>query len=409
MIGGREQAQILKQILNADFSAKSGIGVNVKLISDVKTLQQAAMAGEGPDVAIGVPQSDAMNFAFRGATADLSEFEDFEKISEQFAGSAMEVLTYNGGVMGIPQTMDFPVLFYREDILKELNATVPETWDDVYALLPVLAQNNMTFGLPVSNASEGSKDSINSFGALLYQRGGKYYSDDLLSVTFSEELTINTMADWSELYISYGLPISYNFVNRFAAGDMPIAVQNYSIYNTLILYAPQLSNVWKWTTIPGTVREDGSIDHSVPVTVTASVMLADTEKEEASWEFIKWWTSKDTQAEFGRSIENLLGKAGRYHTANILAMEEISWPGALYRSLTEQLAWTAAVPEIPGGYYTGRYLDNAFRQIYADSTEGGSEIRKVMYQYDRIVDNELVYQKNALKKAAGTADGRRGE
>ena len=400
IIGGREQAQILKQMVNSDFSVRYGVGVNVKLISDIGTLQKATMAGEGPDVAIGVAQSDAMDFAFRGAVKNLSEYDDLESVTSQFADSAIEVLTYNSNVMAIPQTMDYPVLFYREDVLEELGVDVPTTWDDIYELLPVLAQNNMTFGLPVSSAADGSKASLTSFGALLYQRGGKYYDDDLLSVTFSDELTIRTMSDWTELYISYGLPISYNFVNRFAAGDMPIAIQNYSAYNTMVLYAPQLSNVWKWTTIPGTVCEDGTVNHSVPITVTASIILSDTEQEDAAWEFVKWWSWSDTQSDFGKSVEELLGKAGRYNTANIAAMNQIPWSGTLYKGLTAQLEWTAAVPEIPGGYYTSRYLDNAFREIYENSTEGSSEIRKVMYQYDQIVDDELVYQSDALRKAA---------
>ena len=399
IIGGREQAQILKQMVNSDFSLKYGVGVNVKLISDVATLQKATMAGEGPDVALGVPQSDAMDFAFRGALKNLSEYDDAESVASQFADSAVEVLTYHDDLMAIPQAMDFPVLFYREDVLEELGADVPKTWDDIYELLPVLAQNNMTFGMPVSNASEGSKASLTSFGTLLYQRGGRYYDDDLLSVTFSEEMTINTMSEWTELYISYGLPISYNFVNRFAAGDMPLAIQSYSTYNTLILYAPQLANVWKWTTIPGTVQEDGTVNHSAPITVSAAVILSDTSYEENAWEFVKWWTSTNIQSSFGNSVENLLGKAGRYNTANVAAMNQISWSGTLYKGLAEQLKWTVAIPEVPGGYYTGRYLDNAFREIYANSTEGSSEIRKVMYQYDQIVDDELVYQRDALKKA----------
>ncbi len=400
--GGREQAQILKQIINSDFTPNSGIGVDVKLVSDVATLQKAVMTGDGPDVAIGITQTDAMDFAFRGATLDVSEFEDFEEVSHRFAESAIDVLTYQDGVMGIPMTMDFPVLFYREDILEDLGVQVPQTWDDIYALLPVLAQNNMTFGLPMSSPGDTStsKASVNSFGTLLYQRGGRYYSEDLLSSTFSDNLTINTMADWSDLYISNGLPVSYNFVNRFAAGDMPIAVQNFSSYGTLVLYSPQLADDWSWTTVPGTIQEDGSIDHSTPITVNASIILSDTEQRDASWEFIKWWSSTDVQAEFGRTIENLMGKAGRYTTANLEAMEQISWSGKLYNALAEQAEWTVAVPEIPGGYYMSRNLDNAFREIYNNSEEDSAETRKVMYEYDRVIDNELVYQREALKKAA---------
>ena len=396
MIGGREQAQVLKQVVDSDFTVKSKKSVGVRLVSAVSTLLQATLAGKGPDVALGIPQTDAMNFAFRGAAADLSKLEGFDDVKANYLDSAMGVLSYNGGVYGLPQSMDFPVLFYRTDILDELDLDVPQTWDDIYAMLPVLTQNNMAFGFPVSDAVETPRESLISFGTLLYQRGGKYYTDDLSSVTFSDELTINVMKDWSELYTSYGLPIQYNFVNRFAAGNMPIAIQNYTAYQTLILYAPHIADLWDWTLIPGTPDKDGNIDHSVPLTITATVVMEQSDNKQIAWDFAKWWCSAEVQSDFGIFIENLLGKAGRYNTANVNAIKNIPWSGKQYAVLEEQMKYTVCIPEVPGGYYTGRYLNNAFREIYSNSTTDGADAREIMNEYDRIIDTELEYQKRAL-------------
>lgn len=396
MIGGREQAQVLKQVVDSDFTPETQKSVGVRLVSAVSTLLQATLAGKGPDVALGIPQTDAMNFAFRGAAANLSELDGFNDIKGNFLESALGCLSYNGGVYGLPQSMDFPVLFYRTDILEELDLDVPETWDDIYAMLPVLTQNNMAFGFPVSDAVETPRESLISFGALLYQRGGKYYDDDLSSVTFSDELTINVMKDWSELYTSYGLPIQYNFVNRFAAGNMPIAIQNYTAYQTLVLYAPHIADLWGWTLIPGTPSGKGDVNHSVPLTITATVVLEKSDNKQVSWDFVKWWCSEDIQSKFGIFIENLLGKAGRYNTANINAIKSIPWSGNQYSVLEEQMKYTVCIPEVPGGYYTGRYLNNAFREIYSNSTTDGADPREIMNEYDRIIDTELEYQKRAL-------------
>ena len=370
------------------------------MVSTVNTLLQATLAGRGPDVATGIPQTDAMNFAFRGATANIKEFDGYDEISKHFLISALDVLTYEDGVYGLPQTMDYPMLFYRKDLLDELELEVPKTWDDVYAALPILAQNNMAFGLPVSNASESTTAGTGSFGAMLFQRGGSFYTENKTKSTFSDELTIDVMADWSELYTNYGLPLSYNFVNRFAAGSMPMAVQSFSAYQTLVLYAPHIANLWSWTLIPGTVQPDGTIDHSEPITLTATVVMRESDNIELAWDFAKWWCSADVQVEFGTFIENLLGKAGRYNTANTVAMEKLPWSGSLYVGIAEQMKWTVAIPEIPGGYYTARYLDNAFRKIYSNRTEDGSEVREVMYEYDRVVDAELKYQREALQRVS---------
>lgn len=398
MLGGREQAQVLKQLVDSDYSKVNPAGASVRLVSAATTLLQATLAGKGPDVALGVGQTDAMNFAFRGAALDISKMSDFDKIKGDYLSSAFDMLSYKGGVYGLPQTMNFPVMFYRKDILTELELDVPKTWEDVYALLPVLTQNNMAFGFPVSDAVETPRETLVSFGALLYQRGGNYFTDDLSSVTFSDELTIEVMKDWSELYTSYGLPIQYNFANRFAAGSMPIAIQNFSAFQTLILYAPHIADLWDWTLVPGTKQSDGTIDNSVILEVTAAIVIKTAKNHETAWEFVKWWCSKDTQSEYGIFIENLMGRAGRHNTANINALVDIPWSNRQFKTLAEQMKQTVGVPEVPGGYYLGRYLNNAFREIYNNRTSDDADPREIMNEFDRIVDTELAYQRDALAR-----------
>ncbi|MEE0808915.1 MAG: hypothetical protein U0L84_06125, partial [Acutalibacteraceae bacterium] len=142
------------------------------------------------------------------------------------------------------------------------------------------------------------------------------------------------------------------------------------------------------------------IDHSVPLTITATVILEKSDNKQVAWEFAKWWCSETTQSEFGIFIENLLGKAGRYNTANIKAIENIPWSNKQYSIIKKQMDYTVCIPEIPGGYYTGRYLNNAFREIYSNSTTDGTDAREIMNEYDRIIDTELEYQRRALKLAS---------
>ena len=39
-------------------------------------------------------------------------------------------------------------MFYRTDIFEELGIEPPETWEDLYRIIPVLQRNNMEIGLP---------------------------------------------------------------------------------------------------------------------------------------------------------------------------------------------------------------------------------------------------------------------
>lgn len=389
---GRDQAQILKQMIDSGFTPESNIGVDLKLVQGVVQQQQATgallqatVAGIGPDVALTVMQGDPINFAIRNAVLDLNRFDDFEEVKSWFSESTMTPMELNGKYYGLPERAMFPMLFYRKDILDELGIPVPETWEDIYRALPILQGMNMNFGLPVSDIPSGIPSGIASFGAMLYQRGGQFYNEDRNKALFDEEVAVQTMRDWSNMYISYGMPLRFDFVNRFSSGEMPIAVVDYAFFNVLTIFAPQIRNLWGFTLVPGTVQEDGSISHIAPVAVMPCMILRDVKNEQAAWEFLKWWVSGDVQSEFGREIEYMVGEAGRYPAANLEAIERIPWPTRDLRILKEQFDLTFGIPEVPGGYYTWRHLDNAFREIIYNNIDA----REVMVDYNKIINEEI--------------------
>ena len=74
-------------------------------------------------------------------------------------------------------------------------------------------------------------------------------------------------------------------------------------------------------------------------------------------EFMKWWTSKDTQVGYARELESILGPAARHNTANVEALKDLPWTVEERNVLLQQWDLTVGVPEIAGGYYTGRNLE----------------------------------------------------
>jgi ABC-type glycerol-3-phosphate transport system substrate-binding protein len=98
-------------------------------------------------------------------------------------------------------------------------------------------------------------------------------------------------------------------------------------------------------------------------------MLDDAENKDAAWSFMKWWTSDDIQTMFGREMESLMGAAARYPTANINALDSLPWPVDDYEQLKEQFQSVRGIPEVPGGYFTGRHLLNAFYSVVVNSAD----------------------------------------
>ena len=118
---------------------------------------------------------------------------------------------------------------------------------------------------------------------------------------------------------------------------------------------------------------------------SAAVILRDAKDPDACWRFLEWFTRADTQADYGNRLENQLGEAARYATANLEAVELLNWSSQEKAVLRAQRAWVKEIPEIPGSYYTSRCLDNAFRSVIYD----GDNPRKVFEKQVKIIDSEI--------------------
>ena len=83
-----------------------------------------------------------------------------------------------------------------------------------------------------------------------------------------------------------------------------------------------------------------------------------------SWRsFLKWWVSGETQTGYAREMEAVLGQAGRYLVANLEAFDRVQWKLDTKAVLHEALKTLRGIPQVPGGYITGRYLNNAFISV----------------------------------------------
>ncbi|KAB8131064.1 extracellular solute-binding protein [Gracilibacillus oryzae] len=384
---GRDQAQVLKSLIDDTFTPETNISVNLRLVPP-NILLPATLADEGPDVALQIGEDIPVNYAMRNAAADLTEFDDYEEISSRFRDSAIVPYEFDGGVYALPEQQIFPMLFYRKDILNELGLTPPETWEDVYNMISVLQKHNLEFFLPIDDPQAQEQTNMvpnATFSMLLYQNEGKFYEDDQKSSALDSEISMEQFKTWTQFYTNYKFPLMADFPNRFRVGEMPIGIADYTTYNMLTVLAPEIKGLWDFTMVPGTVTEDSSINHEVASHTTAVMMLENAIDKNSSWEFMKWWTEKETQISFGREMEGLMGEAARYPTANIEALKELPWPVEDYNNLESQWQWVRGIPQVPGGYFTGRHLDNAFRKV----VNANENPREALSDYILYINDEI--------------------
>ncbi len=354
---GRDQANVIKALVDKTFTGKTGISVNVMIV-DMGTLLQATLAGQGPDVAIQVGNDLPMNYGLRNAVADLSQFSDLNEVTKRFYPSAMEPYEFNGATYGLPETQTFPMMFYRKDILKELGLEIPKTWDEIKVVMTVLSKNQMEVGmLPGENV----------YAMLLFQNGGEYYNEDASRSALDSDEAINAFKDYCEFYTDYKLDQATPVDERFRLGECPIIIADYSLYNNLQVSAPDIKGLWGMAPVPGKVLEDGTVTNAVGSGGSACVVMKDSKDVEASWEFLKWWTSAETQISYGREMESLMGAAARIATANIEAFQALPWPTAEREALLEQFDKVVGIPQVPGGYFSWRNINNAFYRVTTKS------------------------------------------
>lgn len=384
ILTGRDQSTILKSMIDDTFTPMTGIRVNVKLVAP-DALMPAVVAGTGPDMVITVPQGDPVNFAIRNAVVDLSQFPGFEETISELHPSVIVPFEFQGGVFGLPETQYFHVMFYRRDIFRELDLEIPDTWDDLINILPIIQRNNMNVGIPSVATNIQANIDFSNFLAHLFQRGGRLFNDEGSRTLLDSEIAIEAFDFYTKFFTHYKTPVVYDFVNRFRTGEMPLAFADYTNFNTLEVFAPELRGLWGFARMPGRMREDGVIDRSVSTGTLASMIFSSTQRPDLAWEFMRWWISADTQLRFGRELESIMGAAARYPTANYEAFRRLPWGSEQMAVLDEQRSWTVGVPEVPGGYFVSRHITNAARRILNE----GQDTRETLLDYTLIINDEL--------------------
>ena len=383
---GRDQAQILKNLIDNDFTPNTGIPVNLRLVSGDMVLP-AAVTGRGPDVLLGVVLTTPVDWALRGAAQSLSGFPGLDDVLEDFHHSAWEPFMHEGQLFALPETQNFLMMFARLDILYEMNLPVPQTWEQFDIVMSELQRNHMDVHIPF-----GFPTDINFYLSLLFQRGGEVYRYGGMRSALDSEPGVQALRQWTNFYLLHGAPVfdwdpTNRFINMFRSGQMPLGFADYTAFNTLAVFAPELRGAWQFFPLPGTWdEENGVLNRSSASGGTAAMMLSASENQDNAWEFMRWWASADVQTIYGRELESLIGVAARYPTANRQAVENLAWTVDDHAMLTAQWEWARAFPQVPGGYLTGRHVSNAFRTVVGTLADP----RETLWDFTEIINAEIV-------------------
>ncbi|PYI56346.1 extracellular solute-binding protein [Paenibacillus flagellatus] len=370
---GRDYVNLLQELSNELFTPQTNIKVKVNLLPDENLLIYANAAGISPDIALGQPQDKSIDFAMRGALQDLSEFPDFREVADRFAPGALLPFFYDKGYYALPETQSFKVLFYRKDILERLGLGIPDTWEDVYEMLPTLQQNGYNFYVPTTD-----------FITFLYQNGAEFFAKDGMSTALSSPESFQGFKQWTDLFNIYDLEKNVpNFYQHFRKGNMPVGVADYNTYVTLSVAAPELTGWWGIAPLPGVKQPDGTVARWSSGGQTTGFIYKDSKRKEEAWTFLKWLLSADVQERYGMDLESFNGISFRWNTANVEAFTRLPWPKEDLKVILEQWRWYKEMPNPPGAYFVGRELNNAWNRTVVDGENFRGSLEEAVVNIDR--------------------------
>lgn len=359
---------IMQKMTDSQFTTSTGIKVKISVMPDPTKLILANSAGNTPDIALGLASYMPFDLAIRGALYDLTNFEDFWLVANDFAPGALVPYILEDGVYAIPETLEFNALVYRKDVFNALDLEVPDTWEDVVGILPTLQRYDMNFYYPTSGGT--ALKWFFQTSPLIYQFGGTLYSDDGLTTTIDSENSYKGLELLGDLYTTYSLPEQVPlFYNSFRYNKLPVGIIDFNTYMQLKNAAPELVGQWALAPYPGVYNEEtDTVERWYVGNGTGGVMFEDTIDPEGSWEFMKWWMSTGVQTDFAYTLQGTYGPEFLWLSGNINAIENSPLDNDDKQIILEQISWLRDIPRTPGQYMLERGLSNIWNTVTFDGT-----------------------------------------
>ena len=389
---GTEQAQIIKEMTENQFMRSTGIPVAVNLVQG--GIAEACIAGKEPDIALFIGGEFPVVLASGGLLEPLDGMEGFSDVKSRFQKNALTHYQYMNSTYGIPVTQNFPMMFYRTDILSELGfSSPPETWTQLTDMLSSIQRNYMSAGLvlPSVNISPATETG-HTFALLMLQQGLGYYNSEQSETVFDSAKAVQAFEQWTDLYTKYGFEQSYDAFSRFRTGEYPIVISDYTFFNQLDTASPEIKGLWNFCQVPGTELPDGTVSHSANSNVSGAVIFSSSDKKQEAWEFVKWFTGTDAQTEYGIRCEGLFGTLGRFSTANTEALKRLSWSESELERLFSQREELSEIPVLPSSYAVTRNIMNAFRE----TVNSGENARDSLLWNNRDINYEIARKRQNL-------------
>jgi ABC-type glycerol-3-phosphate transport system substrate-binding protein len=290
------------------FNDTNGKGITVTALYQgnytqlyVKTLG-AIQAGTPPDLGHAY-ESHVADYARTGLVVDLGPYKDSPRngLTKQsqddiYSGyyEANTFPQFGNKLLSWPFTKSLAVMYVNEDVLSEIGRSVPKTWDEFEATVRAATKKDSS-GKTTRYGFGFSSDAA-YFDAQVVSRGGTLMASDNKTVAWDgkEGLAVLQMHDrMSRDGIGY-TPKGNDWQTDFAVGKLALYFSSTSSLPFVKDLADRSGSKWRIANLP---QADPAKAKTVQFGANVAIFKSTTNRELASWLFIRWLSDTDQSAQ----------------------------------------------------------------------------------------------------------------
>src|SRR2546426_2870061 len=293
------------------FNATNGKGITVTALNQggytqlyQKTLG-AIQAGALPELAHAY-ESFVADYMKADVVVDLGPYKDSSKngltktSQDDIYKGYYDTNTfpqYGNRLLSWPFTKSLAVMYVNNDILKEIGKPIPKPWDEFEAT--ALAATKKDASGKVTRMGFAFNTDASYFNAQVYARGGSLMAADNKTVAWNgkEGLAVLQMYDRMNKNGSGYSPKSFDYQNDLATGKLAFFFSSTSTVPFMKQLADTAPFNWSIANLPQAATDPAKAK-TVQFGANVAIFKSTTEKQLASWLFIRWLTETDQTAQF---------------------------------------------------------------------------------------------------------------
>lgn len=331
----------------AEFEEATGIKVNLEIeeYANSNTKKEIELSGQSNAYDVVHTDTSLINrYASAGWVVALDDYiaasPDYNY--EDFYSSAANGLAVDGKIYGVPTSWSSCAMFYRADILEALNLEVPGTPEELVEVCKAIVASDYDIAPFVMRTRAGQGNNVQCWLYLAYAMGGGIFNADQTALQLNSEASVKALELYKTLMNEYApegmMDAAYaDAWTAFAQGRAAILFEDQGC--TGFFQDPEKASAdvidnWDCAPIFGGVE---GMPH--PAFSHGLAINAYSEKQDAAWEFIKWYTNEENQI---RNAEAAYLATARMSSRAVDAYKELIGT-AHVAECSEELAATATI------------------------------------------------------------------